>query len=127
MEANSYIAIAHRDLRSSKRNLSWGDCNLSVRLSQQAVEKLLKHQLEQTQDPSVIPFMRLHNLKKLYTELKLRCLNVPEINIDKLNTLTGYYFDVNYPGDNFEIVEQVEGERMYAFAEEVFAKLSELF
>ena len=61
--------------------------------------------------------MKLHNLKKLYVETRDRNIKaLPTVNMDTLAALTDYYFDTNYPGDNFVLVEKEEAERMYEFA-----------
>ena len=107
MNPNSYLAIAARNLATNKKLLEWGDYNDAAWYSQQVVEKVLMHLLETTQDAEVTKLMKLHNLKKLYTEAKDRKVKIlPAVNIDTLAALTDYYFDTNYPGDNFILVEK---------------------
>lgn len=129
MDPNSYLAIAYRNIETNKKMLEWGDYNDSVRYSQQVVEKVLKHLLETTCDAEVTKFMKLHKLKILYSEvMKKNIKELPEVNTDTLAALTDYYFDTNYPGDNFVLVEKEEAERMYLFARnfiDTFKKLSE--
>ena len=117
MEPNSYIAIAIKNIETNKKLLDWGDYNDAVRYSRQVVEKVLKHLLETTKDAEVTKLMKLHNLKKLYIEVRDRNAKVlPIVNLDTLAALTDYYYDTNYPGDNFVLVNKEEAERMYEFA-----------
>ena len=117
MDANSYLAIAVRNIETSRKLLEWGDYNESVRLSQQVVEKVLKHILETTNDASVTKFMKLHKLPKLYSEAEKRNTKIlPITNKDILATLTLYYFDANYPGEDFVLLGKDEAKRLYEFA-----------
>jgi len=126
MDSNSYLAIAIRNIETNKKMLEWGDYNDSVRYSQQVVEKVLKHLLETTKDAEVTKLMKLHNLRKLYSEAKNRNIKIlPKVNTDTLAALTDYYFDTNYPGDNFILVEKEEAERMYVFAKKFIDSITE--
>jgi len=117
VEANSYLAIALRNIKTNRKLLGWGDYNDSARYSQQVVEKTLKHLLETTNDVSVTKFFKLHNLSKLYSEVENRNIKtLPQVDKDILAVLTDYYYDTNYPGDNFVLIKKEEAERAYKFA-----------
>jgi len=118
MDPNGYLALAQYDLRLSKKNLDWGDYNPAARYAQQAVEKYLKHILELSKDAEAVQFMKLHNLKRLHTEAKNRVQGTPEISRANLALLTDYYFDTNYPGDDFQWLDKEQAKEAYEIAKE---------
>lgn len=127
MEANSYLGIAKRNLRTAKNLMGDGDFNDATRYAQQVVEKVLKHLLEQTQDPSVTGFMRIHNLRTLYTQAQKREVrHLPPLSRETLACLTTYYFDTNYPGDDYIEVTEEEAQEACQVAETFFENFLEM-
>ena len=118
MAQSNYLTIAKRDLREAEIMFSHGAYNTVSRFCQQAVEKTMKYLLEQTGDTEVYAFLRVHNLSVLYRELVSREL----LTFDKevrgyLAILKDYYYDLNYPGENYRDIEEDEAKEALEFAQ----------
>ena len=123
MDANTYLAIAKRNLKTAKTLYDAGDYNDAARYAQQSVEKVLKHLLETLDNPEMIPYMKLHNVKRLYkiaSEHDLLTYDGSESRF--MAALTDYYYDTNYPGENFEMIDAFEASEAYEFAKVFTAK-----
>ncbi|MDR1706158.1 MAG: HEPN domain-containing protein [Clostridiales bacterium] len=105
---NSYKELALYDLRSAKANFDYALWNKVGRECQQACEKYIKHYL-QTNHLLAQDLEKTHNLKKLIRA-------VPDFDKDiykDLSVVGDYYFETNYPGDNFlTLDEEMAGEAM---------------
>jgi len=105
---NSYKELALYDLKSAKANYEYALWNKVGRECQQVCEKYLKFYLEKRHLLSE-HLQRTHNLKKLVR-------SIPEYDKDIYKSLTvvgDYYFDTNYPGDDFiELDKEMADEAM---------------
>ena len=115
----SYKDLAEKDLKSAEDLLKYssGNYNLIARLAEQYVEKLLKHCIELKGSTEHLTLLSTHNLTKMYDELvKLGLLK--RIQTDRLfmSQLKDYYFDMNYPGDNYRELDKEEAELALNFA-----------
>ena len=96
---NSYLSIAKDDYESMKILYEAKRYNHTVVLCQQACEKLLKSIIELTVD-NCKSLLHSHNLRKLFDEVE-GCISLPEEMIFYLGTLSDFYIDTRYPGDNY--------------------------
>jgi len=92
----SYKELALYDMKSAEASYEYELWNKVGRESQQICEKYIKHYLQEhhllTEELG-----RTHNLKKL---LK----SIPNYDNDiyrQISIVTGYYYETNYPGENY--------------------------
>lgn len=98
---NSFKELALYDLKSAKANYEFELWNKVGRECQQACEKYLKYYL-MNKHMLTGELERTHNLKKL-----LRAIPDYDKSIYKELSIVGdYYFETNYPGDNFIMLDQ---------------------
>jgi HEPN domain-containing protein len=111
----SYIDIACDDLTAAKEMMKAKLYNHAARLCQQYVEKVLKECVHKYGNHETdLLLLHTHRLYKLAA----RCGELKHIIFDKLETtfmreLTDYYFDTNYPGENYIKVTEQEAVRIY--------------
>ena len=122
----SYADIAKKDLLAVKEMLRAGLYNHSARLCQQYVEKIFKTCIAQhSSDETDIALLHTHKLARLAE----RCGALHKIVFSRLEMaffreLTDYYFDTNYPGDDY--IELSEAEAIQTYDEVLrFQKLYE--
>ena len=118
---NSYRELALYDLKSAKANYEYALWNKVGRECQQVCEKYIKHFLE---DKHLLPetLQRSHNLKKLIRA-------IPNYNKDiylKLSVVGDYYFDTNYPGDDFLELDQDLADEAMEIAQNLIAYIDSL-
>ena len=92
----SYKDLALYDMKSLKLCHKHELWNKVGRESQQVCEKYIKHYLQESHLLSE-ELAKTHNLKKLIRA-------IPEYDKDiykQLCVLTGYYYETNYPGEDF--------------------------
>lgn len=115
---NSYKDLALYDIASAKANYAYALWNKVGRECQQACEKYLKHFLQERHLLGK-DLERTHNLKKLF-------MAVPEYDAGlykDLSVVGDYYYEVNYPGDNFIQLDQNMADEAMAVTRELFAYL----
>ena len=98
---NSYKELSLYDMKSAKANYAYELWNKVGRECQQVCEKYLKYYLQYKHLLSET-LETTHNLKKLFKE-------IPDYDKDMFKNLSvvgGYYFETNYPGDNFMILDK---------------------
>ena len=103
--ANTYLAIAEKDLEAANVLKQSSIYNQSARLYQQFLEKTLKHIIDcNTGDvlASDVLLLKSHNLVRLAQRVEV----ITETSFHKddvswLRTAKDYYFEVGYPGDDF--------------------------
>ena len=107
MIEKTYMDIALEDYETAKDLSKMGRLNPSIRYIQQFVEKSLKHIICQNGDPSDERLLRTHNLPALAKRVE-RILSVQYSKEDKnwFSILKSLYFNVSYPGDNYEDVDE---------------------
>jgi len=105
----TYYDIALRDLQSAKIMLDAGIYNNVVRFCQQYVEKIFKERIHISGDTEADQSLLFtHKILRLAR----RCGELSDITFTKdeiifFNELSTYYFDTNYPGDDYI---EVDGE-----------------
>ena len=98
---NSYKELALYDFKSAEANYAFGLWNKVGKECQQASEKYLKYYL-QTKHLLTYELERTHNLKKLLKSIP----GYDEMMYKNLSVIGDYYFETNYPGDNFIIMDK---------------------
>ncbi|MCL2056002.1 MAG: HEPN domain-containing protein [Oscillospiraceae bacterium] len=98
---NSYKELALYDMKSAEANYNYELWNKVGRECQQVCEKYLKYYLQENHLLSN-ELGRTHNLRKLMRAI---------VNFDKdickdLSVVGGYYFEANYPGDSFIMLDR---------------------
>jgi HEPN domain-containing protein len=122
----SYGDIAAEDLLAAREMLNAGLYNHAARLCQQYVEKILKQCLHiRGTEESDLFLLHSHKLARLAE----RCCELTSASFGRtemalFRELTDYYFDTNYPGENYI---KLSKEQAFAAYEEVlqFKKLHE--
>lgn len=111
----SYIDIAREDLLAAKEMLRTGLYNHSARLCQQYVEKVFKECIAKcgTKEADLL-LLHTHKISRLAD----RCSELTEITFSRtemafFRELTDYYFDTNYPGENYIKVSEAEATQSY--------------
>jgi len=98
---NSYRELALYDLKAAQANYDYALWNKVGRECQQVCEKYIKYYLE-AKHLLPVSLQRTHNLKKL-----IRAIPNYDKDIYKDVSIMGdYYFDTNYPGDDFIELDQ---------------------
>jgi HEPN domain-containing protein len=119
MGSPSYKTLAEKDLKSAEDLLKFsdGNYNLIARLVEQYVEKLMKHVIERKGSTEHLPLLSTHNLTKMYDVL-VQLQVIKSVQTDRLfmSQLKDYYFDTNYPGDNYRELDKNEAELALEFA-----------
>ncbi|MCL2792149.1 MAG: HEPN domain-containing protein [Spirochaetaceae bacterium] len=98
---NNYKDLALYDIQSAKANYEFGLWNKVGRECQQACEKYVKHYLQENHLLTE-ELERTHNLKKLIKVIP----NYDKKMYKDLSIVGDYYFETNYPGDNFIILDR---------------------
>ena len=125
MIKNTYIAIAENDLEYLEAVLKTGNTfynQLAVQC-QQVAEKFLKGYLDNLfLEEDVADLLRKHNMKKIAAKLnELK----PDLKLDTVGLayLTDFYFDAQYPEDDFYTVSKEEFEKCLAIMYDTVNKL----
>lgn len=130
MGGTSYKDIAEKDLKSAEDLLAFssGNYNLIARLAEQYVEKLLKHYIELNGSTEHLTLLSTHNLTKMY-DVVVQLGYIDKVQTDRLfmSQLKDYYFDTNYPGDNYRELDREESELALEFAKYFGKILNEAF
>ena len=124
MDKRTYKYIADRDLKTAQDLLSLKSYSPAGIYAQQAVEKYLKHYIDVNGDTDDIALLTTHNLLGLYN--KVVELGGLEYNSDyrkMMYVLRSYYFELNYPGDNFRELGKEEATEAVEFAKELIATI----
>lgn len=119
MESNSYLALAQRDLQNARElfYVTSTGYNLVARLAQQGVEKMMKHFIEKLSHEDFIPLLGTHNTVRLYNAiLSLGLIAENRAHRKELLLLKNYYFDTNYPGENYIEIDRETAQEALDFA-----------
>ena len=111
----SYKELADRDLRAAKMMFDGEMYNQVVRFCQQYIEKMLKQVIfsEGSTDKDIV-LLKSHKvatIAKRYEEISGIKFTLDEIAL--FYQLTDYYFDTNYPGDDYVELSMEEAEEIY--------------
>lgn len=118
---NDYYELACYNLHSLHYLMKSNFYNDIVIYAQQVTEKMLKSVVERV-CTNAESLLRSCNLRLLFDEIKLV---IPTFDLDRgqLSILKDLYFEANYPGDDFVLVNREECERclelMYDCIDEV--------
>ena len=130
MGSPSYKDIAEKDLKSADDLLKYssGNYNLIARLAEQYVEKLLKHYVETHGSTEHLQLLPTHNLTRLY-DVAVQLGEFEKNQTDRLfmSQLKDYYYDMNYPGDNYRELDLEESETALKFAKAFGKTLNDAF
>lgn len=118
---NNYLSIANNDYLYAKAIKDLGFNNNVGFTCVNTVEKLFKSVAELTvQDCSEL--LRSHNLRRLYRSIS------HEISLDihegDLSTMTDFYFDSRYPGDDFTEITDDDLKMCYEILEKVYTAVN---
>ncbi|MCL2223633.1 MAG: HEPN domain-containing protein [Defluviitaleaceae bacterium] len=99
----SYIDVAHDDLTAANEMLNAKLYNHAVRLCQQYIEKVFKECLTLNGTDELDLFLlHTHKLSRLAERCgELIGVKFSRTEIAFFRELTDYYFDTNYPGENY--------------------------
>jgi len=111
----SYFDIAAEDLAAAREMLNAKLYNHSARHCQQYVEKIFKECLSQNGTEESDMFL-LHSHK--IARIAERCGELIDISFSKLEMalfreLTDYYFDTNYPGENYIRISEIRASELF--------------
>ncbi|MCL1996963.1 MAG: HEPN domain-containing protein [Defluviitaleaceae bacterium] len=106
-----------------KKYKSYNHC---VRMIEQYVEKSLKHIVNENGDPKDKEILSSHNVTMLAKRVE-QILGEKYTQEDNswFRSLKGYYFDTNYPGKNFVLVDEDEAFLLYDWLEKFRIKIQE--
>lgn len=110
----TYGSVAYRDLDMARICLSSGMHDGCCQHCQQAVEKILKHYInDKIFNPDTQEVLKTHNLVKLSSYSGIECIRSYR---DKLSTLKNYYYETRYPGIDYNIPSKDEAIEFYEFS-----------
>ena len=112
----SYAYIAKKDLQASIEMYRTGMYNHFARLCQQFVEKIFKDILENnSQNKEHIILLHSHKIHRLSQAIS-ETTGIVFSKSDNLyfRTLTDYYFDINYPNEDYLEIEEQEAVEVHA-------------
>ncbi|MCL2236000.1 MAG: HEPN domain-containing protein [Defluviitaleaceae bacterium] len=119
----TYKYLGDRDLKDAKILLDAGSYTASGRLSQQSLEKNMKHWIELQDDMAHIPLLSTHNIVKMYGVIcDLGGLVFDKHDRNFVSLIKDYYFDMNYPGEGCRELNKEEAKDAYDFV----VKINEL-
>ena len=102
MNENSYYYLANKDLIAAEHMFKAELYNHAARLCQQYLEKILKNYIFQHGEEGDYLLLSTHNLPKIASRIEeLLNIKFEKDDLYHLRLLKDYYFDTNYPGDNF--------------------------
>ena len=120
----TYKQIADRDLKDAETLLTAGSFSSAGRFAQQAVEKSLKHFIDINGDTNDIPLLTTHNTVRLYEKVvELGGLEHNKEYKKMMLILKSYYYDTNYPSDDFRELDEEEATDAVNFAKELIATI----
>ena len=120
----TYKQIGDRDLREAEGVLTLDFFSSAGRLAQQAVEKNLKHYIDLNGDTNDMPLITTHNTIRLYERVvELGGLEYNKEHKKMTCILKSYYYDTNYPGDDFRELDKEEATDAVSFAKELISAI----
>ena len=129
-QLNSYYGMAENDYLYAKAGLetckALGNYNAVASGCSQAAEKYLKALVERCmkEDVGVVAIMRSHNLRTIAEKLQSYFPDIT-LNVQECKWLGNYYFETRYPGDNFTVVSQEDGEECIRIVETIRESITE--
>ncbi|MCL1877377.1 MAG: HEPN domain-containing protein [Defluviitaleaceae bacterium] len=112
----TYRELALRDLHSAKIMLDASIYNNAVRFCQQYVEKICKEKIHTSGSEDGDQFLlHSHRLPKLARRCEVLCaIRFTKDEVIFFNELANYYFDTNYPGDEYVEIDDKTANDVYA-------------
>ncbi|MCL2203961.1 MAG: GNAT family N-acetyltransferase [Defluviitaleaceae bacterium] len=127
----SYLYLAEKDFRAARNSKASGDYDVSGRLLEQTAEKALKHYLHHYGDPTnpadekLLRSYKPYNIYTRCVELGLPLtLDVGEKSM--LKSLGDWYYDTNYPNNNYTELTRPDIEEAEVAVEKIFAFITNL-
>ena len=114
MKTHSYLYFAKKDLQAAQTMLAHGMYDHCVRLCQQYIEKSFKEALDNNGEGEADQFLlHTHRVHRLAT----RCSEILKIKFTReekllFRQLTHYYFDTNYPNEDYTEVTIEEAQEI---------------
>lgn len=118
---NSYKELALYDMKSAKANYQYELWNKVGKECQQTCEKYLKHYLQHIHKLSDTLELT-HNLKKLFREIT----DYDKDMYKNLSVVGDYYFETNYPGDNFLMLDKEMADEAIKIANDLISYIDAL-
>ena len=118
---NSYKELSLYDMKSAEANYDHELWNKVGRECQQVCEKYLKYYLQYKHLLSET-LERTHNLKKLLKEIP----GYDKAIYKDLSVVGDYYFEANYPGDNFMILDKEMADEAIETANNLISYIDDL-
>jgi len=128
-EIGSYLYIAQRDLANAKDIQRENLATLCGRTAEQAVEKALKAFLASEGDETDYKLLNTHKPFRVYS----RCvkygfaLELSNEELHLLKNLDSYYYDTNYPGNDFFEISLNEAVQSVQLAEKIVRYVTDFF
>lgn len=119
---NSYLSIAKNEYEYITNDKLQGFNNIKAFHCQQVCEKLLKHVVSQV--CTNVDILRTNKLKRLYDNISTEIMLSKESE-DYLSTLSHFYSDTRYPGDDYVDVSDSDLNRSMSVTREIYKKVME--
>ena len=118
-EVGSYLYIAKRDLKDAMLLYKGQSYTQTGRLAEQVVEKVLKHYLHSFGNSEDYRFLHMHKPFRIYTKCKEYgfALELSKDELLTLKDLDSYYYDTNYPGNEFFELEELQAKEALDLAQ----------
>ncbi len=129
-QLNSYYGMAENDYLYAKAGMETckvlGNYNAVAAGCSQAAEKYMKALVEKClkENEGIVAVMRSHNLRTIASMLESHFPDI-ELNKQDCKWLGNYYFETRYPGDNFTLVSQEDGEECLRIVEAIREVITE--
>jgi HEPN domain-containing protein len=111
----TYHDIALSDLHTAGQMMDVAKYNYAVRLFEQYVEKVMKHRIFLYGDDNDRSLLYSHRVPKLGKRCEvLLGITFTDKEMLLFNDLANFYFDTNYPGDDYVEIAKEEAESIWA-------------
>ena len=120
----SYRTLADRDYEFAMKTKYLGSNSHYVRLIEQYVEKILKHLIDQSGHPEDKQLLNSHNVPMLAKRAdQLYDLQFTTEDKQYFRSLKSYYYDTNYPGEQYTEIDDDETEALHSWVQQFREKL----
>jgi len=116
----SYLELSNRDYEYASQMYNLDYYNPCGRFCQQSVEKRLKHFINIKGNSSDLRKFSTHNLRVLYQRVCSLLSQATDRQTElELANLSDYYFDTNYPNDNFLELSKENAQKSLEITKEI--------
>ena len=110
----SYLYLARKDLETAEILLNSTSFGHIARLCQQYVEKIMKFRIDRDGDTEDFSILRTHKIKRIAKRCEeLADLHFTESEMLFFGDLSDFYFDTNYPTDDYFEVDRETAADVY--------------